>query len=81
MFTPNSDKVFQQKLAFKCTDNPTKTFYLHVKGQGINYNVEMVPETLKLGPVLPYDSSAIASFELRNPMEVPIEIYSLDFDK
>jgi len=40
-----------------------------------------VPENLKLGPVLPYDTSAISSFEIRNPMEHPIEIYSLDFDK
>ena len=41
----------------------------------------MVPETIKLGPVLPYDRSAIQEFEIKNPMDQPIEIYSLDFDR
>jgi hydrocephalus-inducing protein len=52
-----------------------------VKGQGINYSVELVPESIQLGPVLPYDNSAIQAFEIRNPMDQPIELYSLDFDK
>ena len=41
----------------------------------------MVPETIKLGPVLPYDRSAIQEFEIKNPMDQPIEVYSLDFDR
>jgi hypothetical protein len=40
-----------------------------------------VPDSLKLGPVLPYSTAAIATFEMRNPMEIPVELYSLDFDK
>lgn len=52
-----------------------------MQGIGINYAVEAAPETLKLGPVLPYDTSAISCFELRNPMDQAIEVYSLDFDK
>lgn len=59
MFTPNADKAFTQKLAFKCAQNSNKQFVLNVKGQGIHYQLEMVPETIKLGPVLPYDRSAI----------------------
>ena len=54
---------------------------MNVKGQGINNIVELVPDTLKLGPVLPYDNTAVSSFILRNPMEHAIEIYSTDFDK
>lgn len=80
MFIPNADKPFQHKLLFKCKENP-KQFPLVVKGQGINNVFELLPENLKLGPVLPYDTSAITAFEIRNPMENPIEIYSLDFDK
>lgn len=80
MFIPNADKPFQHKLLFKCKEN-TKHFPLMVKGQGINNVSEMAPENLKLGPVLPYDTTAISCFEIRNPMEHPIEIYSLDFDK
>jgi hydrocephalus-inducing protein len=54
---------------------------LNVKGQGINNLVELKPDLIKLGPVLPYDTKSIESFEIVNPMEHPIEIYSLDFDK
>ena len=80
MFTPNSDKPFQQKLTFRCNDN-LKPFILFVKGQGIHYQVELVPETLHLGPVLPYDTSAVQWIEIRNPMEQAIEVVSQDFDK
>lgn len=80
LFTPNGDKPFTQKLAFKCTDNP-RQFILNTKGQGINYMVDFNQDTIQLDPVLPYDSSAIACFELTNNMENPIEVYSLDFDK
>lgn len=80
MFTPNSDKPFNQKLAFRCKEN-TKQFVLNVKGLGNNNLVELRPDTAKLGPVLPYDTKSIESFEIVNPMDHPIEIYSLDFDR
>lgn len=80
MFTPNNDKPFTQKLLFKCNEN-MKQFQLNVKGQGINNVVELVPDTIKLGPVLPYDTKSIECFEIVNPMEHSIEIFSLDFDK
>ena len=81
MFTPNSDKPFAQKLIFKCKENQGKQFILNVKGQGANNIVELVPDNIKLGPVLPYDKTSIESFEIVNPMEHPIEIFSLDFDR
>lgn len=80
MFTPNVDKQFVQKISFKCKDNP-KIFIINAKGQGTNFQVDFVPDTLKLGPVLPYSTAAVACFEMRNPMEIPVELYSLDFDK
>jgi hydrocephalus-inducing protein len=80
MFIPNSDKPFVQKLTFRCKDN-TKQFVLNAKGQGVNFQVDLIPETVKLGPVLPYSSSAIACIEMKNPMDQPIEVYSLDFDR
>lgn len=54
---------------------------LNVKGQGIHYQVDLVPETVHLGPVLPYDTSAVQCIELKNPMEQAIEVLSQDFDK
>ncbi len=53
---------------------------MNVKGQGINNLVELIPDTIKLGPVLPYDTKTIEVFEITNPMEHAIELYSLDFD-
>jgi hypothetical protein len=41
----------------------------------------MKPETLEMPTVLPYDNSAVKPFEIYNSMDIPIEIYSLDFDK
>ena len=79
MFVPNSDKPFVEKLQFKCKDNP-KQFILNVKGQGVNNMIELVPDTIKLGPVLPYYKESLESFEITNPMEHAIELYSLDFD-
>lgn len=40
-----------------------------------------MPETVHLGPVLPYDTTAVQSIELRNPMDQAIEVISQDFDK
>jgi hydrocephalus-inducing protein len=80
MFTPNSDKPFAQKLMFKFKENQ-KQFVLNVKGQGTNNSVELVPEAIKLGPVLPYHTKSIECFSIVNTMDHPIEIYSLDFDK
>lgn len=79
MFVPNSDKSFLEKLQFKCKDNP-KQFILNVKGQGIHNMMELVPETIKLGPVLPYDTKSIEVMTITNSMESAIEFYSLDFD-
>lgn len=74
------EKTYTDNLEFKCNQN-SKNFTLQVKGQGINYAVEMKPETLEMPTVLPYDNSAVKPFEICNPMDIPIEIYSLDFDK
>lgn len=53
---------------------------LNVRGQGIHYQVDLLPEATHLGPVLPYDTSAVQCIELRNPMELAIEVVSQDFD-
>lgn len=55
---------------------------MNLKGQGIHYQVDIVPESLlHLGSVLPYAEGAVKSFEIRNPMDQPIEVVSQDFDR
>lgn len=80
IFTPTHEKVVNQKLQFKVKEN-SKLFALNVKGYGINYALDIIENSIELGPVLPYDKSAVKTVELRNPMTFPIEVYSADFDR
>jgi len=80
IFTPTHEKVVSQKLQFKCKEN-NKLFGLNVKGYGINYSLDIIENSIEMGPVLPYDKSSIKIVELKNPMSFPIEVYSADFDK
>lgn len=80
IFTPTHEKVISQNLQFKCREN-SKIFTLAVKGQGINYALDIIESSVEMGPVLPYDKSAAKTIEIRNPMSFAIEVYSADFDK
>jgi len=42
--------------------------------------IELSPETIKLGPVLPYCKDSVEVLSITNPMEHAIEFFSLDFD-
>jgi adenylate kinase family enzyme len=81
IFQPSLEKVYTQKMNFKVRDNAKQQFQLSVKGFGINYNCEIIPNNLKLGPVLPYYNNLITPFEIKNPTDVAIEVYSVDFDQ
>lgn len=74
MFIPTHEKVISQKLLFKCKQN-SKTFSLNAKGHGVNYCMELPEDHFEMGPVLPYKQIK-KEFEIRNPMDFPIEIYS-----
>lgn len=80
IFTPTHEKLITQKLQFKCKEN-NKIFALNVKGHGVNYALDIVESSIEMGPVLPYDKSAVKTIEIKNPMPFPIEVYSSDFDK
>lgn len=80
IFTPTHEKIISQNLSFKCKENG-KVFALAVKGHGINYSLEIIESSVEIGPVLPYDKSAIKTIDIRNPMQFPIEVYSADFDR
>lgn len=80
IFTPTHEKIVTQKLQFKCKEN-SKLFVLNVRGHGINYALDIIENSIQMGPVLPYDKSAVKQVEIRNPMSFPIEVYSSDFDK
>jgi hydrocephalus-inducing protein len=54
---------------------------LNVKGHGINYALDIIESSIEMGPVLPYDKSAVKTIDIKNSMSFPIEVYSSDFDK
>lgn len=58
-------------------------FVLNTRGHGINYALDVVENSINMGPVLPYDKTSEQTckvIELRNPMSFPIEVFSTDFD-
>lgn len=54
---------------------------LNARGHGINYALDVIDSSIEMGPVLPYDKSAERVIQLRNPMSLPIEVFSTEFDK
>lgn len=78
-FTPRDEREYLVKLSFKVANN-TKPSTLTVHGAGKELRLEAYPEKIELPPVLPHAQAASAHFELFNPTDYPIEVYSLDFD-
>ena len=66
-------------MAFKVAENP-KHFMVNARGFGLFYKLEVQADHLKLGPVLPYSNLAEAEFTLKNLMDIPVEVFSTDFD-
>ncbi len=61
-------------------ENP-KHFMVNARGNGLFYKLEVAADHLKLGPVLPYSHLAEAEFTIKNMMDLPIEVFSTDFDR
>ena len=80
IFTPTHEKVVMQKLQFKCNHN-SKLFIMNTRGHGINYSLDIIQNSIEMGPVLPYNKSSEKVIELKNPMNFPIEVFATDFDK
>lgn len=53
---------------------------VNARGFGLFYKLEIVADHLKLGPVLPYSHLAEAEFTVKNLMDLPVEVFSTDFD-
>ena len=80
IFTPTHEKLVTQKLQFKCNHN-SKLFVMNTKGYGISYTLDIIENSIEMGPVLPYDKSSEKVVELKNTMSFPIEVFTTDFDK
>ena len=79
-FTPTVGQKYQNNACIIVDQNPTDQV-VTLCGEGIEPALEFSTNIVELGPVLPYGPTATKTFVVRNPMDIPIELYSLDFDK
>ena len=79
-FTPIRRKKYQGRFVFNITDNQ-KNAECFIKGNAEVLELIINPETVNIGPILPYWKYGLAPIEIKNPNDSEIEVYSSDFDK
>lgn len=79
-FAPSAEKEYQFKFPIKIVDN-SRVLTLDLKGVGASIVLDVLPQKIKIGPVLPYSAFEYEVLEIHNPTNYPTELISLDFDK
>ncbi|KAM9376113.1 hydrocephalus-inducing protein-like [Pholidichthys leucotaenia] len=79
-FSPLEGCPYKRRLVVHVAES-TKQAFITAQGQGILPHLEFCPSELELGPCLPASTEVQAEVIVKNPCSVPIEFYSLDFDK
>jgi hypothetical protein len=72
-------KKYKTQLALR-VDSNRRTKTIQLVGYGVDTPVRFDPPELALGPILPYSESVPKLVTIHNDSDIPIEIYSLDFD-
>ena len=80
VFTPSETRAYATKIPIKVTGNP-KGRAVTVKGKGSVLSLSFDPPRAQIGPVLPLAAPVSMPVRLVNPTSLPIEVYSLDFDR
>jgi hydrocephalus-inducing protein len=78
-FIPTVSEQLHQKIGIRVASNP-KIFELNCSGVGEELDLEVQPPAFDLPPVFPHQNSR-QTFQLVNHSSVPVEVYSLNFDK
>lgn len=79
-FIPSDARKYRLELQLKIDLN-TKPKTLVIIGEGINTPLKFDPPYLDLGPVIPFFLGDEKLVTVTNNSDVPVELYSLDFDK
>ena len=58
-----------------------KPITLTVLGAGKELKCLCAPPSVELPPVMPHAEASATTFELKNPTDYPIEVYSVEFDE
>jgi hypothetical protein len=79
-FAPVEPRKYSFQLPLKINKNSTD-HVLTCRGIGAGLVVDFLPDLVKLGPILPYQSEPAESVvDVSNPTDYPIELYSMDYD-
>ncbi|KAI9002678.1 hypothetical protein BC832DRAFT_104056 [Gaertneriomyces semiglobifer] len=79
-FQPMEERLYDEVLQLKVNMN-SKTQQLRISGRGFKPAITFEPETLTLGPVLPFSDGATGKVTVHNPTSYPLEFFSVDFDQ
>ncbi|XP_057292027.1 hydrocephalus-inducing protein-like [Hydractinia symbiolongicarpus] len=79
-FMPMEETSYSEKLFIKVSKSTEKHF-VFCKGQGKEPHIEFDKTVLKFGPILPHSGKDDVVVKVTNPCSIPIEFYSLEFDK
>ncbi|XP_054026269.1 hydrocephalus-inducing protein homolog [Dryobates pubescens] len=79
-FCPLEEKPYRRRLRLSLGQG-RQPLELLLWGRGLEPRLELQPQLLALGPVLPSGPGAQGTVLVRNPCDFPIEFYSLEFDQ
>lgn len=73
-------KVYSQRLVIRIAQSTTR-LSLIVNGEGQEPRLELSHTLVTFGPILPHGVGDEVEVVVANPTSIPVEFYSLDFDK
>lgn len=78
-FSPNDEKEYETVVPIKIAMN-NQPIPIHLIGKGFKSVISFEPENVVLSPILPCSEGTEARFNIVNPTNYPLEVYSVDFD-
>ena len=78
-FIPGESRKYVMEAALKI-DNNKNVKILKMTGEGFENLIKLEPSTLEMGPIIPFSDGDEQVVTLSNNSDVPVEIFSLDFD-
>ena len=73
--------LYTDKIPLVIHQNPQADLVLNVVGQGSEPQVVFDKNLIEFLPILPFSDASDGEVTVTNPMDYPVEIYSLEFDK
>lgn len=77
---PSLQMIYNDQIPFVVNQNPDVNIVIHVTGKGSEPQIVFDRTLIEFDPVLPFSEGSEAEITITNPMDYPLEIYSLEFD-